>query len=80
MEQMTEQMMEHLVAILGEFETKMIAKMDTNREERKAEMKADQEEMLAKTDAHHVWREANHEETMAEMWEWQKERRPIEKR
>jgi hypothetical protein len=34
-------------------------KMDANREESKAEMKADRKEMLAKTDAHHVWTEAN---------------------
>jgi hypothetical protein len=49
---MTEQMMEHLVAILGEFETKMMAKLDS---------------LFSKMDEYHAKTDANHEETMAKL-------------
>jgi hypothetical protein len=44
--------MEHLVAILGEFEIKMMAKLDS---------------LVSKMDTYHTKTETNHEETMAKL-------------
>jgi hypothetical protein len=53
---MTEQMMEHLVAILGDFETKMMAKLDSlvsHMDAYHAKTEANHEEMTVKLDDHH---------------------------